>query len=208
MLKEHKKRIMKSLELLSKNIESLDKSYQDYQSLSQTASGSLSGKAKIQFETYAQMAYFERILHFANQRLKVMSNHQYELIRRDKATNKQSQGGLDIDIFDHYHGTQRDVGSLSGGELFNASLALALGLSDVIQHVSGGIQIDALFIDEGFGSLSDEYLENAIQTLLEVAGADRMIGVISHVKELKDAISKQILIEKDQAGSHIHIQNN
>lgn len=187
------------------NIEKVDLELKDYIILSDTASGSLSQKEKIQFETYAQMAYFERILHFANLRLKVMSNNQYELIRKQAASNMRSQGGLELDIFDYYNGLSRDVGSLSGGELFNASLALALGLSDVIQHVSGGIQIDALFIDEGFGTLSDEYLDNAIQTLVEVAGNNRMIGVISHVKELKDAISTQVQITKDKEGSKVKI---
>ena len=137
-----------------------------------------------------------------------MSNHQYELRRREDAHNLRSQGGLDLDIIDHHYGTMRDVASLSGGESFNTSLALALGLSDAIQHGSGGIKIDALFIDEGFGSLSDDYLDHAIQTLVDVAGGNRLIGVISHVKELKDAIPNQIKVTKDLNGSHIEIIKN
>lgn len=183
----------------------VEEELKDYSSLSETAAGVLKDKEKLTFEAYAQMAYFDQILKFANLRLKVMSNNQYELVRRENITNKRSQSGLDLDIFDYYNGTRRDVASLSGGESFNASLALALGLSDVIQHVSGGVQIDALFIDEGFGTLSDEYLDNAINTLVDVAGSNRMIGVISHVKELKDAIVNQIQITKDKDGSKIEI---
>ncbi len=165
----------------------------------------LVGKQKIQFETYAQMTYFNQVIHFANQRLKIMTNNQYELVRRVKSQSRQSQEGLDLNIIDHHYGNERDVLTLSGGELFNTSLALALGLSDAIQHSSGGVKIDALFIDEGFGSLSDDYLDNAISVLNDVAGSDRLIGVISHVKELRDAIPQQILVSKDKDGSKIKV---
>lgn len=202
---EHNEEILAKLKIAYGSIQEREKEYLDYQILSDTASGSLSKKAKVQFETYAQMAYFDKVLHYANQRLKLMSNSQYELIRREDPSNLRSQGGLDLDIIDHHYGSVRDVATLSGGESFNTSLALALGLSDAIQYGSGGIKIDALFIDEGFGSLSDDYLDNAIQILIDVAGGNRLIGVISHVKELRDAIPNQIRVSKDQSGSHIDL---
>ncbi len=200
-------KIMSNLTDLSQKIIVAEKQLAEIVELAETARGTLSKKSKIQFETYAQMAYFNQILHFANQRLAIMSNNQYELIRRVEPTNQRASSGLDIDVFDHHHGQSRQVASLSGGESFNAALALALGLSDVIQHVSGGIQIDALFIDEGFGSLSDNHLDAAIDTLSQIADTNRMIGVISHVKELKDRIDQQIYISKDRSGSTIKIIN-
>lgn len=199
------KSILKNLIDLSEKINNTEKEYEDVLELSKTARGNLAGKAKVQFETYAQMAYFNQILKFANKRLEIMSNKQYELIRRKDMSDKRGPAGLDIDVFDHHHGKSRPVASLSGGESFNAALALALGLSDVIQHVSGGIQIDALFIDEGFGSLSDNHLDAAINTLAKIADSNRMIGVISHVKELKDRIDQQVYITKDRSGSKIEI---
>ena len=199
------KDILEKLKSLGKEIVIVEKEYSDVSELSKTARGNLTGKARIQFETYAQMAYFTEILKFANKRLATMSNNQYELIRRKEPASMRGQSGLDIDVFDHHYGKSRPVASLSGGESFNAALALALGLSDVIQHVSGGIQIDALFIDEGFGSLSDDHLDAAIDTLAEIADTNRMIGVISHVKELKDRIDQQIYITNDISGSKIEI---
>ena len=198
---------LEKLEILEKEIEVIEKDYADVLELSKTAKGDLSQKSKIHFETYAQIAYFEEILRFANIRLASMSNNQYELIKRKQPLNLRAQAGLEIDVFDHHHGKKRPVGSLSGGESFNAALALALGLSDVIQHVSGGIQIDALFVDEGFGSLSESHLDAAIKTLANIADSNRMIGVISHVKELKERIDQQLYIKKDQNGSHVEIIN-
>lgn len=198
-------KLFNEVKKLDAKIQVIEKDLADIKVLSDTAKGSLTGKEKIQFETYAQMAYFNQILKYANKRLATMSNNQYELIRRETAINRSAQSGLEIDVFDHHHGKSRQVASLSGGESFNAALALALGLSDVIQHVSGGIQIDALFIDEGFGSLSDNHLDAAINTLAEIADSNRMIGVISHVKELKDRIDQQIYISKDRSGSSIKI---
>lgn len=202
---QNNQNILNELKSLSKKIKKLEKDYGDISELSKTASGQLSQKARIQFETYAQMAYFNEILKFANQRLAVMTNNQYELVRRKEALSMRSQSGLDIDVFDHHYGKLRPVASLSGGESFKAALSLALGLSDVIQQVSGGIQIEALFIDEGFGSLSDDHLEAAIDTLASIADNNRMIGVISHVQELKDRIDQQIFIKKDLDGSQVKI---
>ncbi|NLC54403.1 MAG: SMC family ATPase [Erysipelothrix sp.] len=196
--------ILTEIKKLGLKLLQAEEDYADVKQLSDTARGQIVGKPRIQFETYAQMAYFNQILFFANKRLAMMSNNQYELVRR-KESSMSGQSGLDIDVFDHHHGKTRPVASLSGGESFNASLALALGLSDVIQHVSGGIQIDALFIDEGFGSLSDNHLDAAIDTLSQIADNNRMIGVISHVKELKDRIDQQIHISKDRSGSSVKI---
>ena len=204
-INEHNSEVKDKLIISNNNILLAESEYQDYQILADTASGSISGKARIQFEIYAQMAYFDKVIVYANKRLKLMSNNQYELIRRVDQKDFRSQGGLDLDIIDHHYGNQRDVKSLSGGESFNTALALALGLSDAIIYASGGIFMDALFIDEGFGTLSDDYLDSAISTLNDVASSDRMIGVISHVKELKDLISQQIIVSKDDDGSSVKL---
>ena len=157
-------------------------------------------------ETYIQMAYFDRIIRRANIRFMVMSGGQYELKRRETAENNRSQSGLELDVIDHYNGTQRSVKTLSGGESFKASLSLALGLADEIQSSAGGIKIDTMFVDEGFGSLDEESLEQAIQALASLTEGNRLVGIISHVKELKDRIDKQIVVKKERtSGSSITI---
>ena len=128
-----------------------------------------------------------------------MSNGQYELKRREEG-EKKSKSGLDLDIVDHYNGTERDVRTLSGGESFKASLSLALGLSDEIQSSTGGVKLDTMFVDEGFGSLDEESLRKAIDTLMSLADGNRLIGIISHVSELKERIDKQIVIKKQTNG--------
>lgn len=169
-------------------------------SLANTANGTISGKSKITLETYVQMAYLDRILNRANTRLMVMSSGQYELIRKEDVRDSRSQVGLELDVVDHYNGSIRSVRTLSGGEAFKASLALALGLSEEVQCTSGGIQLDTMFIDEGFGTLDEESLENAIKILSELGKGNRLIGIISHVNELKERIDKQIIVEKDKNG--------
>jgi exonuclease SbcC len=129
-----------------------------------------------------------------------MTNGQYDLIRRRDPINRQAQAGLDIDVVDHYNGTTRPVNSLSGGESFKASLALALGLSDEIQSSAGGVRLDTMFVDEGFGSLDDESLRLAISTLQELTDGNRLVGIISHVSELKTKIEKQIIVTKELTG--------
>ena len=173
----------------------LEKEYQMKKTLSDTANGQLAGKERISLETYVQTAYFDRIIQRANTRLLVMSNGQYEL-RRRKTFSGGAQTGLELNVLDHYNGTERNVRSLSGGESFKASLSLALGLSDEIQSSAGGIQLDTMFIDEGFGSLDENSLQQALKVLNELTTGDRLIGIISHVAELKQ-IEKQILVEKD-----------
>ena len=150
-------------------------------------------------ETYIQTTYFERILARANIRLQKMSGGQYDLKRREKADNKQSQSGLELDIIDHINTTERSVNTLSGGEAFLASLALALGLSDEVQ-MSTGIHLDTLFVDEGFGSLDSESLSKAYSTLTGLTEGNRLVGIISHVAELKEKIDKQIVVKKEKTG--------
>ena len=151
-------------------------------------------------ETYVQMAYFDRIIERANTRFMVMSGGQYELKRRREADNNRSQSGLSLDVVDHYNGTERSVKTLSGGESFKASLSLALGLSDEIQASAGGIQLDTMFVDEGFGSLDEESLQQAMRALSRLAEGNRLVGIISHVPELREKIDRQIIVRKDRSG--------
>ncbi|MBR2404943.1 MAG: SMC family ATPase [Clostridia bacterium] len=175
-------------------------------SLSNTANGNISGKEKVMLETYVQMTYFDRIINRANTRFMVMSGGQYELKRRIEPANNRSQSGLELDVIDHYNGSCRSVKTLSGGESFKASLSLALGLSDEIQSSAGGIRLDTMFVDEGFGSLDEESLSQAIRALSSLADGNRLVGIISHVNELKERIDKQIVVKKQQSGgSRINI---
>ncbi len=181
------------------------KEYLLISNLSKTANGELAGKQKLAFEQYVQTSYFNQILVEANKRLKIMTNGRFELLRREDAADLRSLTGLEIDVLDHYTGRIRSVKSLSGGESFKASLALALGLSDVIQSYAGGVEIDNLFIDEGFGALDAESLEQAIQTLVGLAAGNRLVGIISHVSELKEQIDRQVVIRKSRTGSEIQV---
>ena len=150
-------------------------------------------------ETYIQATCFDRILERANLRLQKMSGGQYDLKRRRSASGLRSQSGLELDIVDHINATERSVNTLSGGEAFLASLALALGLSDEVQ-MSTGIRLDTLFVDEGFGSLDSEALSKAYATLSGLTEGNRLVGIISHVAELKEKIDKQIVVKKDRSG--------
>jgi exonuclease SbcC len=178
----------------------LEEQYRMVNNLSETANGTLSGREKIMLETYVQMKFFDRILHRANIRLRFMTNNQYELLRRKATDEHRSQTGLDLDVKDYYNGTLRPVNTLSGGESFKASLALALGLSDEIQSSAGGVRLDTMFVDEGFGSLDDESLKLAINALRELTEGNRLVGIISHVAELKTKIEKQIVVTKEISG--------
>ena len=186
----------------SDELERLEREYSWLSMLSQTANGTLSGKDKITLETYIQMTFFDRILQRANGRLLVMSGGQYELKRRSISENRQSKTGLELDVIDHYNGSERSVKSLSGGESFKASLSLALGLSDEVQSAAAaGIRLDTMFVDEGFGSLDEESLAQAIHALSSLAEGKRLVGIISHVGELREKIDRQIVITKDKNGS-------
>ena len=181
-------------------LEEVETRWRWVKALADTAGGTLAGKEKIMLETYVQMAYFDRIIARANVRFLVMSGGQYELKRRREAENNRSQSGLELDVVDHYNGSQRSVKTLSGGESFKASLSLALGLSDEIQASAGGIRLDTMFVDEGFGSLDEESLAQAMESLAGLADGNRLVGIISHVPELKQRIEKQILVRKDRSG--------
>lgn len=189
--------------------EALQKIQQRYiwmKALSDTANGGLRQKERITLETYIQMTFFERIIERANVRLMVMSGGQYELKRREEADRRTSQSGLELDVVDHYNGTVRSVKTLSGGETFMASLSLALGLSDEIQSQAGGIRLDTMFVDEGFGSLDEEALNQAMKALIGLTEGRRLVGIISHVTELKERIEHQIVIRKEPgSGSHAQI---
>ena len=192
--------ILKNLQPQISQMEETEKRLQCVQALSDTANGRLSGKEKIMLETYIQMTFFDRIIRRANVRLMVMSGGQYELKRRVNAENNRSQAGLELDVIDHYNGSERSVKTLSGGESFKASLALALGLSDEIQSSAGGIRLDTMFVDEGFGSLDEESLEQAVNALVGLTQGNRLVGIISHVSELKNRIDKQIVVTKEKSG--------
>ena len=192
--------ILENLRPQISKMEETEKRLQCVQALSDTANGRLSGKEKIMLETYIQMTFFDRIIRRANVRLMVMSGGQYELKRRVNAENNRSQAGLELDVIDHYNGSERSVKTLSGGESFKASLALALGLSDEIQSSAGGIRLDTMFVDEGFGSLDEESLEQAVNALAGLTQGNRLVGIISHVSELKNRIDKQIVVTKEKSG--------
>ncbi|MBF1077114.1 MAG: SMC family ATPase [Solobacterium sp.] len=177
--------------------------YSSLKELADVAMGNgRSSKEKITLQEYVQIAYLDRMIHKANERYLSMSNQQYQLVRSAGTKDKRSHEALDLDVIDFSNGSIRPVSSLSGGESFIASLALALGMSDEIQSQAGGIQIDTMFIDEGFGTLDQDSLNNAIQTLMNLSGENRLVGIISHVKELKERIHKGIIVTKDLYGSY------
>lgn len=196
---ETNRKVKEDIERRSKLLVSLEKRWNWVKELSDTCNGNLVGKDKIMLETYVQMQYFDRIIRRANTRFMVMSAGQYEMKRSERAENMKSQSGLELDVIDHYNGTSRSVKTLSGGEAFLASLSLALGLSDEIQSVSGGIALDTMFVDEGFGSLDETALDQAIYALQNLTEGNRLVGIISHVSELQDRIDKRIIVTKDAA---------
>ncbi len=151
-------------------------------------------------ETYVLTAFFDVILSRANIKLMAMTNGQYELKRCDDTSGYKKQSGLDLEVIDHYNASHRSVSTLSGGESFMASLSLALGLADEIQSESGGIRIDTMFVDEGFGTLDDEALEQALKVLLNLSASDKLVGIISHVASFKEKIDKQIVVTKNRNG--------
>ena len=193
-----------SIKSNSADLAKAEKQLQWIKALSDTANGKLSGKEKVKLETYIQTTYFDRIINKANLRLIKMSNGQYELVRMKEAADAKSQSGLDLGVIDHYNGSERSVKTLSGGESFMASLSLALGLSDEVQSSAGGIQIDTMFVDEGFGSLDPEALDMAYRALAGLTDGNRLVGIISHVADLKERIDKQVVVTKEKSGgSHI-----
>lgn len=186
-----------------KRLTALQEKNAAYKSLNETVNANLSGVDRMTFESYVQTFYFDGVLSVANVRLRRMSGGQYEFHRRKEAEDRRVKTGLELDIFDSYTGKSRPVNTLSGGEKFMSALSLALGMSDVIQNRKSGIQIDTLFIDEGFGSLDEGLLEKAISILNDLTTGDKMIGIISHVEALKRRIDKKIVVKKTQSGSRI-----
>lgn len=184
--------------------EDLKKQYQLYSSLDKTANGNLSGTAKLDFQTYIQRRFFEMIIREANKRLIKMTSNQFILQCRsiDKLSS-QGAVGLDLDVYSLVNDRTRDVKTLSGGESFMAALAMALGMSDVIQNTAGRVKLDTMFVDEGFGSLDDEARGEAIKILQELAGNRRLVGIISHVTELKEQIDCKLVVTKDELGSKV-----
>ena len=164
-----------------------ERKYSWLRALSDTANGNLSGKHKVELETYVQMTYFDRILRKANVRLMTMTGGQYELVRKREQDSKVGKVGLDLNVIDHYNGTERSVKTLSGGESFTASLSL--------------IQLDAMFVDEGFGTLDEEALNQAMKALNGLAEGSRLVGIISHVAELKERVDKKIVVTKERGGA-------
>lgn len=160
---------------------------------------------KITFERYILMDYFGRVLRQANIRFSRMAGGHYELVRDRGASDKRSQTGLELNVLDHFTGRERSVRSLSGGESFMASLSLALGFADVIRQSAGGVSIEAMFVDEGFGSLDPESLDQVVNVLNTLAGDSKLIGIISHVSDLKSRVSKRVVVEKTREGSRAHI---
>lgn len=190
---------------LAGKVADLEKKHNYIKPIYETVMGLTKGKERISLETYIQTAYFDKIIARANNRLTVMTEGQYTLVRSQQVIDGRAKTGLELDIIDHNNGSIRSVKTLSGGESFKASLSLALGLSDEIQSSAGGIRLDTMFVDEGFGSLDDNSLRQAIKALADLSEGNRLVGIISHVSELKDKIEKQLVVTKKNGVSHVDI---
>lgn len=202
--------ILDKVRVRQADIAAVEKKYVWLRALADTANGTLTGRPKIELETYIQMTYFDRIIRRANLRLLTMSSGQYELKRESSGDNRKEKAGLELSVIDHYNATERSVKTLSGGESFQASLSLALGLADEIQSYAGGIRMDSMFVDEGFGSLDEDALAQAMKALEQLTEGNRLVGIISHVAELKERIDRKIIVTKyrsrDGVGSRVRIE--
>lgn len=198
--------IYNDVEKLKNDFEEKLKIADIYENLKKTANGEIvSDNSKITFERYIMGSYFEQVLYYANLRFSKMTGGRYEIVRGE-SRDKRISAGLEISVRDNFNNKERDISSLSGGESFQASLALALGLSDIIQQRNGGIRLDSIFIDEGFGSLDDDSLASAIETLNDLTGnGNRLVGIISHINELKNSIGNKIEVVGTKSGSSIKI---
>lgn len=206
--REANRGIERQLEELGDRAATVNARFGELDSLAKTAGGTLVGKERITFETYLQARWFDRVLAAANRRLLVMTDGRYELVRHSgqRSGSGAAQSGLDLDVRDSFTGRPRAASSLSGGESFKASLALALGLSDVVQANAGGIELDTMFVDEGFGTLDEESLQLALRTLTELSGSNKLVGIISHVDELRTSIDRKIVVEAGRTGSTLRIE--
>lgn len=203
---ENNNRILVDLQTNSKKLDSKIKEFTMVEDLSKIANGTVYGKRRIEFEQFVQASYFDMVIIEANKRLLKMTDNRFLLVRKESSERVSDKIGLELEVIDNYNGKRRDVKSLSGGEAFKAALSLALGLSDVIQSYSGGIVVDTMFIDEGFGSLDTESREQAINTLNQLTDNHKLIGIISHVTELKERIDKKVIVTKSTEGSKITIE--
>lgn len=183
---------------IDEQIHEEEKAFQELVDLYEVMKGD--NESRISFERYILIEYLEQIVQIANERLRKLSNGQFYLKRSERVEKRNRQSGLGLDVYDAYTGQTRDVKTLSGGEKFNASLCLALGMADVIQAYEGGISIETMFIDEGFGSLDEESLTKAIDALIDLQKSGRFIGVISHVQELKNAMPAVLEVTKQKNG--------
>lgn len=198
--------ILQTCEKITKEIEKEEKAYGKIAQLSQVLNGK--NAQNLSFERYVLGAYFEQIIDAANLRLQKMTQKRFELQRKLEIGDRRKSQGLDLAVFDSYTGKLRDVSTLSGGESFKAALAMALGLADVVQASSGGIQMDTIFIDEGFGSLDAEALETAIECLYDLQNEGRIVGMISHIEELKRHMPIRLEVIQNVDGSHARFRND
>lgn len=196
---KRKRDALKILEEKQRHLEQVTKDYGIYHNLVKLANGD--NKWRMDFETFALIYYYDKVLYFANRRLQKMSEGRYYFIRQIETSDKRKQSGLGLDIMDEYTGRKRQVATLSGGESFKAALALALGLSDVVREESGGIELDTIFIDEGFGTLDEDALDSTLDTLMELEEGGRLVGIISHVAELKERIGTHLVVKSTKKGS-------
>ncbi|MEG0371472.1 MAG: SbcC/MukB-like Walker B domain-containing protein, partial [Clostridium sp.] len=200
---ENNKNIILAVNSLGVDLQKQEGEYSIISELSNLANGNNS--KRITFERYVLLYHFNEIIQAANIRFRSMTNERYYLQRKVDVGDRRTSQGLDFDVYDNYTGKVRSIGSLSGGESFKASLSLALGLSDVIHSSTGGVRIDTMFVDEGFGTLDPESLEKAIETLLDLGSNGRVVGIISHVSELRERIKSKIEVDKTRQGSSIKI---
>jgi len=198
--------LIRGIEKRGNQMAAMEEEFSLVQELASTANGQAKGLERLTFEAYVQGFYFNRIIQAANLRLGIMTNYRYRLHRSEEPIDMRSKSGLDLVVHDAHTGKLRSVKTLSGGESFEASLSLALGLSDVVQQHSGGVEIDTMFIDEGFGSLDSESLEKAIQMLMQLSEGSRLVGIISHVSELRERIDKKIIVSKRPEGSSVRLE--
>ena len=198
------KKTIENIKEIDKQLNDNYENYQRYLELSEITSGK--NEYRISFERYVLAAYFENILAYANVLLKRMSQGRYQLYRRDNRSKGAGKQGLELDVLDLESGMFRDVKTLSGGESFKAALSLALGLSKMIQSFAGGIELNTLFVDEGFGSLDSQSLDQAINCLIDLQQDGKLIGIISHVSELKERIDHKIVLSKGNKETYISIE--
>lgn len=202
---QNNERIQKNISGQEASLETCRREAEQYRRLYNLVTGQIANKAKITLEQYIQAAGFDNIIAAANRRLFPMSDGQYELCRKEETDNQQSKTILNLEVQDNFTGHRRPVGNLSGGESFKASLSLALGLSDMVSSHLGGVQMDALFVDEGFGTLDRKSIENAMDILINLSGTNKLVGIISHREELTENIPRQIRVKKTKSGSRIEV---